>query len=132
MHDIRTKIPLTAITASDFESKIEALSSDRAKAPEREHALRHHISQNLDQDPEHYGRLSERFDEILTRLDGNRAAMYEAFPDLHADVKEGRQAGRRHRPGPQHRSALLRPDRHDHAGRGYGGRPATWSVTFNR
>ncbi|WP_084392188.1 type I restriction endonuclease subunit R [Nocardiopsis listeri] len=92
VHDIRTKIPPTAITASDFESKVEALSSDRAKASEMEHALRHHISQNLDQDPEHYGKLSERLDEILTRLDGNWAAMYEAFRDLHTDVKEGRQA----------------------------------------
>ena len=92
VHDIRTKIPPTAITASDFESKVEGLSSDRAKASEMEHALRHHISQNLDQDPEHYGKLSERLDEILSSLDGNWAAMYEAFRDLHADMKKGRQA----------------------------------------
>lgn len=92
VHDIRTKIPPTAITASDFESKVEGLSSDRAKASEMEHAMRHHISQNLDQDPEHYGKLSERLDEILSSLDGNWTAMYEAFRDLYTDVKEGRQA----------------------------------------
>ncbi|GAA1084976.1 type I restriction endonuclease subunit R [Nocardiopsis metallicus] len=92
VHDIRTKIPPTAITASDFESKVEALSSDRAKASEMEHALRHHISENLDQDPEHYGKLSERLDEILDRLDGNWAQMYEAMRDLRTDMAEGRQS----------------------------------------
>ena len=92
VHDIRTKIPPTAITASDFESKVEALSSDRAKASEMEHAMRHHISQNLDQDPEYYGKLSERLDEILSSLDGNWAAMYEAMRDMRTDMAEGRQA----------------------------------------
>ena len=92
VHDIRTKIPPTAITASDFESKVDALPSDRAKASEMEHALRHHISENLDQDPEHYAKLSERLDEILDRLDGNWAAMYEAMRDLSTDVADGRQA----------------------------------------
>ncbi|WP_197024183.1 type I restriction endonuclease subunit R [Nocardiopsis sp. CNT312] len=92
VHDIRTKIPPTAITAADFHTRVEALSSDRAKASEMEHALRHHISENLDRDPERYGKLSERLDEILTSLDGNWADLAEALRDFMADAAAEREA----------------------------------------
>ncbi|MGW5877745.1 type I restriction endonuclease subunit R [Nocardiopsis terrae] len=92
VHDIRTKIPPTAITAADFDAKVEALSSDRAKASEMEHALRHHISENLDSDPERYGKLSERLDQILTSLDGNWKDLAEALRDFGADVTADREA----------------------------------------
>lgn len=91
VHDIRTKIPPTAITAADFGDKVDALSSDRAKASEMEHALRHHISENLDSDPEHYGKLSERLDEILSSLEGNWKDLAQALRDFAADVATGRE-----------------------------------------
>lgn len=91
VHDIRTKIPPTAITAPDFDAKVEALSSDRAKAAEMEHALRHHISENLDSDPEHYGKLSERLDAILTSLDGHWEDLAQALWDLKDDMAAGRK-----------------------------------------
>ncbi|WP_435105331.1 type I restriction endonuclease subunit R [Nocardiopsis synnemataformans] len=91
VHDIRTRIPPTAITAADFDARVEDLSSDRAKASEMEHALRHHISEHLDSDPEHYGKLSERLDQILTSLDGNWNEVFQALRDLKDDMAAGRQ-----------------------------------------
>lgn len=91
VHDIRTKIPPTAVTAADFGTKVEALSSDRAKASEMEHALRHHISENLDSDPERYGKLSERLDAILSSLDGNWKDLAEALRNFTADVVSDRE-----------------------------------------
>ena len=45
------------------------MGSDRAKASEMEHAVRHHIRTHVDEDPVYYGKLSERIDEILDRLE---------------------------------------------------------------
>jgi type I restriction enzyme R subunit len=42
--------------------------SDRAKASEMEHAIRHHIKKKLDEDPVHYQKLSERLEEILNKF----------------------------------------------------------------
>ena len=42
--------------------------SDRAKASEMEHAIRHHIKKKLDEAPVHYQKLSERVEEILNKF----------------------------------------------------------------
>ncbi|NYE48311.1 type I restriction enzyme R subunit [Spinactinospora alkalitolerans] len=91
VHDIRTRIPPTAITAAEFDTKVADLPSDRAKASEMQHALRYHINENIGTDPEHYARFSERLDRILDSLGENWPAVLQALQELKTDILAGRQ-----------------------------------------
>ncbi|ONH35162.1 restriction endonuclease subunit R [Protofrankia sp. BMG5.30] len=62
------KIPPVSITDAHFDEKVGGLTSNRAKASEMEHALRHHISGMLDADPVRARTLSQQLSEILDRL----------------------------------------------------------------
>ncbi len=64
-------LPPVSITSGDFRQKVEAMASPRARASEMEHAIRHHISIHLAEDPVRYRRLSERLEQILAEHAGN-------------------------------------------------------------
>lgn len=56
-----------------------------------EHAIRHHIRRHLDEDPVHYGKLSERLEEILRRFGENWDQLVLALQDFVEKVKAGRK-----------------------------------------
>ena len=82
-------IPPISMTDAEFETAVHGHSSDRAKALEMEHALRHHISQVYREDPIYYKKLSERLQEILQRFADNWQAQIEALEEL---IREAHQA----------------------------------------
>ena len=49
----------------EFDEKIEALKTDRAKASEMEHAIRHEINLLVDENPDYYQSLRERLEAII-------------------------------------------------------------------
>ena len=67
--DLSQKIQPLKITDPAFGFHVNGMHSDRAKASEMEHAVRHHIRTHVDEDPVYYRKLSERIDEILERLE---------------------------------------------------------------
>ncbi len=67
--DLTQKIQPLKITDPAYNFHVKQMDSDRAKASEMEHAVRHHIRTHVDEDPAYYRRLSERIDEILDRLE---------------------------------------------------------------
>ena len=89
---IEQKIPPISITAADFDAKVADLHSDRAKASEMEHAIRYHLREHWDEDPEHYARLSERLEEIIEELGEQWEQLALALGDLLPEVRAGRQA----------------------------------------
>jgi type I restriction enzyme, R subunit len=89
---IEQKIPPISITATDFDAKVADLRSDRAKASEMEHAIRHHLREHWDEDPEHYARLSERLEAIIEDLGEQWEQLALALHDLMPEVRAGRQA----------------------------------------
>jgi len=89
---IEQKIPPVSITAAEFDAKVADLPSDRAKASEMEHAIRYHLREHFDQDPEHYDRLSERLEEILEELGEQWEQLALALADFLPQVRAGRQA----------------------------------------
>ncbi|WP_444962772.1 type I restriction endonuclease subunit R [Nocardiopsis sp. M1B1] len=91
VHDVRGRIAPVAITDVDFDARVDALTSDRARASEMEHALRHHISENLDLDPELYGGFAERLEHIISAMDGNWDEMVRGLSQLRAEVLTGRR-----------------------------------------
>jgi type I restriction enzyme, R subunit len=88
---VSTRIPPVSITAADFDTKVDDLRSDRAKASEMEHAIRHHIREHLDEDPVFYESLSQRLDSILKQFEGQWEQLDFALKELVADTRAGRQ-----------------------------------------
>jgi type I restriction enzyme R subunit len=88
---IEQKIPPISITARDFDTKVAGLHSGRAKASEMEHAIRYHLREHWDEDPEHYNRLSERLEQIIVDLGEQWDQLALALSDLLPEVRAGRQ-----------------------------------------
>ena len=88
---IDPRIPPVSLTDADFEAHVDKEASPRAKASEMEHALRYHIRKHLDEDPEHYKKLSERLKGILQELEGQWDALVEALRKLADEARAGRQ-----------------------------------------
>ena len=88
---IDPKIPPISITAADFEEQVNKQRSPRAKASEMEHAIRHHIRKHLDEDPEHYEKLSQRLKSILDELEGRWDELAAALAKLVKEAEAGRK-----------------------------------------
>jgi type I restriction enzyme, R subunit len=86
------KIPPISITDAKFADHVARQVSPRAKASEMEHAARYHIRQHLDEDPVHYGRLSERLEEILKTYGENWEQLAIALSRFVGEVEHGRKA----------------------------------------
>lgn len=86
------KIPPIAITDASFADHLTAHVSDRAKASEMEHALRHHIRQKLQEDPVFYQKLSERLEEILKKFEEDWEQLALTLREFVDEVQKGRQA----------------------------------------
>jgi type I restriction enzyme, R subunit len=87
---IEQRIPPISITAADYAEKVSGLTSPRAKASEMEHAIRHHISEHLNSDPDHYERLSEHLEHVLTELKDQWDQLALALADFLPVVAAGR------------------------------------------
>jgi type I restriction enzyme R subunit len=86
------KIPPISITDAKFAAHVDKQVSPRAKASEMEHAARHHIRQHADEDPVHYGKLSERLQEILETYGDNWEQLALALATFVGEVEKGRKA----------------------------------------
>jgi len=64
-----TVAPISLID-QDFDIFIDGLRSNKSKASEMEHAIRHHISEYYDKDPEYYKSLSQKLEELLKENNG--------------------------------------------------------------
>ena len=64
---VNPKIPPVDLLAADFKKKLNEHKSPRAKASEIEHAIKHHIDVNLDEDPEYYKTLSAKLEALIEK-----------------------------------------------------------------
>jgi type I restriction enzyme R subunit len=79
-----------SLFSSDFQEKVDALQSDRAKASEMEHAIRHEIHVRLDENPAFYESLRERLQKLIEDRENQRidaARQLELLMSLAAEVK---------------------------------------------
>jgi len=88
---IDPRIPPIAITDAKFADQVGRQVSDRAKASEMEHAIRHHIKKKLDEDPVHYQKLSERLEEILSKFGDSWEQLALALNEFIEQVTTGRK-----------------------------------------
>ncbi len=88
---IDPKIPPISILDAKFDEQAKATTAGRTRASEMEHALRYHLRKHLDEDPEHYGRLSERLEQILVELKGRWDEVEAALKGLIDEARKGRR-----------------------------------------
>ncbi|GLZ09170.1 type I restriction enzyme [Actinomadura sp. NBRC 104412] len=89
---IEEALPPVSLTADDFEEKVAALSSTRARASEMEHAIRDHIEVHRGKDPRRYRLLSERLEEILRDYADDFEQQAVLLARLVAELREDRPA----------------------------------------
>ncbi len=64
------KIPPVDLLAANFKESVTSVKSDESRASEIESAIKHHITVNLDEDPEYYRSLSLRLRDIIEKTAG--------------------------------------------------------------
>lgn len=88
-------LPPMSITDPEYQRKAARLGV-RARVSEMEHAIRHHISVHMDEDPVRYRRLSEHLEEILAEHQDDwdqRAQALSAFLKKIQDEDSGTDSG---------------------------------------
>ena len=84
---VNIKIPPVDLLATDFKKKLQAHKSDRAKASEIEHAIKHHINVNLAEDPEYYKSLSEKLQSIIEKKQEHWDELVQLLLEFREDIE---------------------------------------------
>ncbi len=85
------KIAPIDLLAANFKESIKPSKSDESKASEIESAIKHHITINLDEDPEYYRSLSLRLRDIIEKTAGQWAQQLELLLEMTDDVGNAHQ-----------------------------------------
>ncbi|MGF1906987.1 type I restriction endonuclease subunit R [Aliivibrio salmonicida] len=80
------KIAPIDLLAANFKESVTAIKSDESKASEIESAIKHHITINLDEDPEYYRSLSLRLRDIIEKTAGKWAQQLELMLEMRGDI----------------------------------------------
>ena len=83
---VQTVAPISII-AEDFQKGVNTKKREKTKAAEVEHAIRHYIEINLDEDPALFASFAKTLEEILENFKGNWKAIYEELEKLREKIK---------------------------------------------
>lgn len=85
---IEQQIAPISIIADDFFDKVVASKKrEKTKAAEVEHAIRHFIDLNIDEDPELFASFAKALEEILQNFKGNWKIIYEELEKLREKIR---------------------------------------------
>lgn len=85
---IEQKVAPISIIADDFFNKVVATKKrEKTKAAGVEHAIRHFIDLNIDEDPELFASFAQSLEEILQNFKGNWKQIYEELEKLREKIK---------------------------------------------
>lgn len=85
------KIPPVDLLAANFKEKLKEVKSTESKASEVESAIKHHITVNLEEDPEYYKSLSLRLRDIIVKNAGNWERQYELLLEMVDGIESDRE-----------------------------------------
>jgi type I restriction enzyme, R subunit len=85
------KIPPVDLLAGDFKEKLNDHKSAKAKASEIEHAIKHHITVNLEDDPEYFKSLSEKLQDILEKSHENWGRQFDLLMEFRDTIATDHQ-----------------------------------------
>lgn len=84
---IEQQIAPISIIADDFFDNVKTKKRTKTKAAEVEHAIRHFINLNIDEDPELFASFAKALEEILQNFKGNWKVIYEELEKLREKIK---------------------------------------------
>lgn len=84
---IEQQIAPISIIADDFFDNVKTKKRTKTKAAEVEHAIRHFINLNIDEDPELFASFAKALEEILQNFKGNWKQIYEELEKLREKIK---------------------------------------------
>jgi len=87
---INPHIPPISIMDRDFDEFLNWQHSNKSKASEMEHAIRYHITENFEDDPEFYKALSDRLEDIIDEQKENWDKLVEDLRMFLEKAKAGR------------------------------------------
>ncbi|MEE6211177.1 type I restriction endonuclease subunit R [Salarchaeum sp. III] len=82
--------PVSVMESGEFETHIESLQDDEARASEMQHAIKHEINVRYDEDPVHYQSLQERVEELIEKYKEGRRTDQEVIEELRDVLNEMR------------------------------------------
>ena len=85
------KIAPVDLLSGDFKEKLNDHKSGKSKASEIEHAIKHHISVNLDDDPEYFKSLAEKLKAILEKTHENWGKQLELLMEFRDSIATDHQ-----------------------------------------
>jgi type I restriction enzyme R subunit len=85
------KIPPVDLLAANFKESVSGVKSEESQASEIESAIKHHITVNLDDDPEYYRSLSLRLRDIIEKTAGKWNQQLELLMDMVDSIDTGHQ-----------------------------------------
>jgi len=85
------KIPPVDLLAANFKEQLNGVKSSESRASEIESAIKHHITINLDEDPEYYRSLSLRLRDIIEKTAGKWAQQVELLLELTDNIEVAHQ-----------------------------------------
>ncbi|MFZ2657506.1 MAG: type I restriction endonuclease subunit R [Victivallales bacterium] len=86
------KIPPIALISEKFEPYVASLKTPKAQASEIEHAIKHHITVNIETDPEYFKKLSERLNHILQKYHENWDLLLLNLKEVKGSIETKRQS----------------------------------------
>ena len=90
---IDPKIAPMELLAPNYKEKLNEHKDDRSKASEIEHAIKHHIKVNIDEDPEYYQKLSERLRDIIAECEEKWDELAQMLLIMRENIEENRIKG---------------------------------------
>lgn len=88
---IEQKVAPISIIDDDFQKGVNRRKRDKTKAAEVEHAIRHYIDININEDPELFASFAEMLDQILAEFKDNWQKIYEELEKLRQKIKAKEQ-----------------------------------------
>jgi len=85
------KIPPIDLLAVNFKEKMQEHKSPRARASEIEHAIKHHIDVNLEEDEEYYKSLSEKLKAIVEKHKEHWDELVQLLLEFRDGIEENRK-----------------------------------------
>lgn len=85
------KIPPLEIFSPEFAARIKTRKSARANAEEITHAIRQHITESYETDPEFFDRLGEKLERVLAEYRDNWEKLLKELEGVLDTMKKGRE-----------------------------------------
>lgn len=79
---ITQKVAPISVLDPEFQKQAQQRARSKTKAAEVEHAIRHHLNVNFDEDPELFASFAKEIERILTEFAGNWDAIWQEMEKL--------------------------------------------------